>query len=109
MNAATLLPLFGILLAVCVNPCLTSTCPGGEHFSAWLPTRACTHHIKDVVRLVCHSFPSSLLEATDTHVTGNLSSQSSKTEIHRMLFCQCCLHDCFLTELMAFCPFVDRF
>lgn len=64
MNAATLLPLFGILLAVCVNPGHTSTCPGGEHFSAWLPTRACTHHIKDVVRLVCHSFPSSLLEAT---------------------------------------------
>lgn len=45
----------------------------------------------------------------DNHVTDNLSPQSSKTEIHRMLFCQCCLHDCFLTELMAFCPFVDRF
>lgn len=48
------------VFAVCLHQCHAHahTCRDGERYSAWLPTRACTHHIKDVIKLVCASFPS---------------------------------------------------
>nr|XP_022295077.1 uncharacterized protein LOC111105200 [Crassostrea virginica] len=96
------------VFAVCLHQCHAHTCRDGERYSAWLPTRACTHHIKDVIKLVCASFPSFMGEESDHPLADELTLRSTKKEINHTVFCECCIHDCSLSDLMFFCRFVDR-